>query len=106
MVQTAPTQHGGYAAHNAVQLVRGGAPYFTLLEDLIDRAKESIHFQVYIYDGDETGTRITEALIRAAQRGVKVYLLVDGYASHSLSPTLISSIAKAGIYFRWFEPML
>ena len=49
--------------------------------------------------------RITDALIRAAQRGVKVYMLIDGYASRSLSPAVIDTIKKAGIHFRWFEPL-
>jgi len=45
-------------------------------------------------------------LIRAANRGVKVYMLLDGYASRPFgdSPTL-DEIRKAGIHFRWFEPL-
>jgi cardiolipin synthase A/B len=96
----------GYTSHNTVELIRGGAPYFQLLETLINQALESIHLQVYIYEQDETGTRITNALIRAAQRGVKVFLLLDGYASRSLEPEVIVSLEKCGIQFRWFEPVL
>jgi len=96
----------GYSSHNTIQLVRGGIHYFDLLEELIDRAKESIHLQVYIYEEDETGLRVTHALIRAAQRGVKVYMLLDGYASRALSEASITDIRKAGIHFRWFEPLL
>lgn len=95
----------GYSSHNSIQLVRGGSPYFDLLEKLIDGAKESIHLQAYIYEGDETGTRITNALLRAAKRGVKVYVLLDGYASRSLSNAIIDDMRKAGIHFRWFEPL-
>ena len=76
-----------------------------MLVDLIDRAKESIHLQVYIYENDETGMLVTHALMRAAQRGVKVYLLLDGYASRSLSSDTIIMIREADIYFRWFEPL-
>ncbi|HPW62138.1 MAG TPA: phospholipase D-like domain-containing protein [Cyclobacteriaceae bacterium] len=95
----------GYTAHNTIELVSGGSAYFDLLVRLIDEAKESIHLQIYIYEADETGTRITEALMRAAWRGVKVYMLLDGYASRSLEPEMIVNIRKAGIYFRWFEPL-
>jgi cardiolipin synthase A/B len=70
----------GYTAHNTIELIRGGFAYFDLLTRLIDEAKETIHLQIYIYEADETGIRITEALMQAAGRGVKVYMLLDGYA--------------------------
>lgn len=95
----------GYTAHNTIELVNGGSAYFDLLVRLIDEAKETIHLQIYIYEADETGQRITEALMRAARRGVKVFMLLDGYASRSLEPEMIVNIRKSGIYFRWFEPL-
>lgn len=106
MINPPLSARNGYSQNNSIRLIRGGAPYFTLLEELIDSAKQSIHLQVYIYEGDETGTRITNALIRAAQRGVKVYMLLDGYASRPLPATMVDDIKKAGIHFRWFEPLL
>ena len=95
----------GYSSHNTVELISGGASYFDLLEKLIDQAKETIHIQIYIYEADETGERVTGALVRAAQRGVNVYLLLDGYASRKLSPDMLETIRKSGIHFRWFEPL-
>lgn len=44
---------------------------------MIESAKRSIDFQVYIFDLDESGILVMDALIRAAQRGVKVRLLLD-----------------------------
>ncbi len=96
----------GYTSNNIIHLVRGGSPYFELLEKLIDEARTSIHLQMYIYEDDETGHQIAQALIRAAGRGVLVYLLLDGYASDSLSSEFIRSIRGAGINLRWFEPLL
>lgn len=95
-----------YTTNNTSRLIRGGLPYFDLLEQLIDRAKTSIHLQVYIYEEDETGSRITSALLRAAERGVKVYLLLDRYASSALPESTVQSIIDAGINFRWFEPLV
>ncbi|HTE31448.1 MAG TPA: phospholipase D-like domain-containing protein [Chryseolinea sp.] len=96
---------GGYSANNSVRLIRGGSPYFDALEMLIDQAKETIHFQVYIMESDETGMRISNALMRAAGRGVKVYMLLDGYASSALSEQVVNDFRTAGIHFRWFEPL-
>jgi cardiolipin synthase len=99
-------QKGGYTTHNGIELIRGGAPFFDLLERLIDDAVHSIHFQMYIYEDDETGNRISAALIRAANRGVKVYMLLDGYASRPFAnSSMLTDLKNAGINFRWFEPL-
>lgn len=85
--------------------MRGGAEYFDLLENLIVGAKESIHFQTYIFNNDETGARVADALMNAAKRGVQVYLLLDGFASQSLPSKFILSLREAGIHFRFFQPL-
>jgi cardiolipin synthase len=97
--------NSSYTAHNNVRLVPGGKEYFDLLEKLIDQAKETIHLQVYIYDADDTGKRIAQALLSAAKRSVKVYLMADGYASKSISPSFIEELTAGGIHFRFFEPL-
>lgn len=71
---------------------------------LIDNAKEEIHFQTYIFDADETGTLIIDKLINASSRGVRVLLLCDGYATDFPS-SVIQRFKEAGIQFRYFEPL-
>ncbi|MCE2894799.1 MAG: phospholipase D-like domain-containing protein [Flammeovirgaceae bacterium] len=88
------------------RLIHGGKEYFSLLKDLIGQAKESIYIQTYIFDEDQTGTDIANELRAAAQRGVKVFLLVDGYASGQLSHSFISGLKEAGIEFRMFDTLL
>jgi len=95
-----------YLVKNRIRLVKGGQEYFDLLEDLIHQAKTIIHLQVYIYDDDFTGKIIGDALIKAAQRNVQVFLLVDGYASQSLAGTYIKQLKDAGIHFHYFQPLL
>lgn len=95
-----------YTAYNIVQLVRGGKEFFRLLEEMINNARHTFHLQIYIYDADETGTRIAEALKAAAKRGVKVYLLVDGYASQKLPEEFIADLKSSGVHFRRFAPIL
>ena len=95
-----------YTIHNNVRIVRGGADYFDAIEQLADNARYSIHLQTYIFDEDETGKKVAEALIRAARRKVLVYILVDGYASQDLSPAFISHLRESCVHFSFFEPML
>src|SRR5688572_17054216 len=94
-----------FTGPNRVELVRGGKPYFDLLLKLIEEAQETIHLQVYIFDGDETGQQVADALIAAAKRKVAVFVLVDGYASRSLDRALIERVRAAGVCFRFFEPL-
>lgn len=94
-----------YTALNKVQLIRGGKPYFDLLLQLIRSAKESIHLQTYIYDDDETGIRVAEALKAAVARNVQVHVLVDGYASQVLKQSFIDDLRNSGIHFKMFEPL-
>jgi cardiolipin synthase A/B len=95
----------GYTHHNKVRLVHGGKDYFSTLLELIDQAKITIHLQTYIFDGDETGRMVADALLRAAARQVQVFILLDGYASQHLPHPIIKEWKDIGIHFRWFWPL-
>jgi cardiolipin synthase len=94
-----------YTKYNNVKLIRGGKNYFDLLRQVINQARDSIHLQMYIFNDDETGNQIAAALMDAAKRGVKVYMVIDGYASRNLSAEYISNLKNTGINFRWFNPI-
>lgn len=95
-----------YTTRNRISLVHSGEDYFSLLFKLIEKAKQVIHLQTYIYENDVTGRKVAEALKDAAKRGVSVYLHVDGYASQKLRGEFRYDLEKAGVYFKFFEPLL
>jgi cardiolipin synthase len=97
-------QHFVYSL-NKVELIRGGADYFDLIKKLIADARHSIHFQTYIFENDETGSLVADALVAAAKRNVKVCLLVDGYASQDLPSSFVEYLRASGVQFRFFEPL-
>ncbi len=82
----------------------GGREYFELLATLTANAQQVIHFHTYIIDPDKTGMHFLNGLMEAARRGVKVYLLCDGYATR-LPDSVVAQLRKAGIHFRYFEPL-
>lgn len=100
-----PSRHD-YRSGHTIELLRSGENFFASCEKVIDEAKHYIHFQTYIVDDDLTGRRIVDALIRAAERGVRVYFLLDAYGGDSFSKDLINKVEKAGILFRLFSPGL
>ncbi|KQW53117.1 phospholipase [Nocardioides sp. Root1257] len=52
----------------------------------IDGAQKQILFETYIWKGDEVGERFKAALAAAADRGVEVYCIYDGFANIVVSP--------------------
>ncbi|MCE2848618.1 MAG: phospholipase D-like domain-containing protein [bacterium] len=94
-----------FTFYNKAELIRGGRSYFSTLHDMIDNASKSIQLQVYIFEEDDTGTEVASRLIKAANRGVKVQVLLDGYASKGLSNGFKNSMRETGIQLRFFEPI-
>ncbi|GCD89359.1 phosphatidylserine/phosphatidylglycerophosphate/cardiolipin synthase family protein [Nocardioides sp. LS1] len=52
----------------------------------IEGARRQILFETYIWKGDEIGERFKAALAAAADRGVEVYCIYDGFANLVVSP--------------------
>lgn len=91
---------------NRVDLLECGVAYFPALRDAIDAAQHEVDLQTYIFANDATGRMIAEALSRAAQRGVRVRVLVDGFGSYGLSPELVQGMRDAGVDWLVFRPEL
>ena len=89
---------------NLITLLKTGAEYFPQLEAEIDAARHEIHLETYIFRADATGRAIADALARAAQRGVVVRVLVDGYGSQDLDPALVKRMEAAGVQLLVYRP--
>ena len=64
----------------------------------IGAAARSVHLLYYIFENDETGHRVSEALIGAARRGLKVRLLADAIGSKAfLKAPLPRQLVMAGV---------
>lgn len=105
MISDLTSKSNGYLKNNRVTLVTGGKDYFEHILQLIKRAQDTLHLQTYIFKDDITGRMVAEALIHAAQRGVKVFLMLDGYASQGLAKEFINELKRGGIHFKFFEPL-
>jgi len=93
-----------YAGGNDLQLLRNGEQYFPALVAAIDAAREEVFLESYIYADDETGSLVTDALARAASRGVATRLLVDGFGAKEFAPRFRKVLAAAGAGFLVFRP--
>jgi cardiolipin synthase len=80
-----------------------GKNYFDYYLKLINEAQDSIHLHTYIFDMDSFGSRVFEALSRAALRGVQVHLLIDSFGSKNFSTQYEMELKSINIYFHRFN---
>jgi cardiolipin synthase A/B len=89
---------------NRITLLRSGAEYFPAIEAAIRAARREIYLESYIYEADETGWRITNALADAARRGVAVHVLVDGFGAKGMPPEMVQGLQRAGVQRLVYRP--
>ena len=89
---------------NTVSLLRDGPATFDVMCDAIAAARETVVVEAYILRSDETGQRIGNALIAAAERGVKVRLLSDWIGMRGVSGNFLATLTAAGIEHLVFNP--
>jgi cardiolipin synthase A/B len=92
--------------NNRLSLLHNGEAYFPAIETALDGALHEIYVQSYIFENDNTGRRIAKTLRRAAMRGVKTHLLIDGFGSSRLPQALIDEIEAGGAKVLKFRPKI
>jgi len=89
---------------NRLELIESGAARLAELLRIIGQAEESLRLIFYIFDSDESGRRVRDALLEAAGRGVRVRLLVDGFGCSTAEPDFFEPIKEAGGDYCVFNP--
>lgn len=72
---------------------------------LADAAERSLDVQYYIWRHDISGSLLFKALVRAAERGVRVRLLLDDHSTSGLDAILADLDAHPNIEIRLFNPL-
>jgi cardiolipin synthase len=94
-----------FSGDNEVQLLRGGAALFPAMLAAIRRARHEVWVASYIYHHDGPARAVIDALRAAAQRGVRVRLVVDGFGSHQSLGVLSEALAGSGVALAVFRPL-
>ncbi|MCF2906506.1 cardiolipin synthase [Octadecabacter sp. CECT 8868] len=91
---------------NRAELMANAAATNARLIADIDAAQSHVHVLYYIWLGDQTGTDVAHALIRAARRGVICRAMADGLGSRALikSP-LWQDMKDAGVHMAAALPL-
>lgn len=72
---------------------------------LAEAAEKSLDVQYYIWHGDQTGQLLAERLLRAADRGVRVRLLLDDLGTAADDAQLLALDAHPNFEVRLFNPV-
>ncbi|VVC77135.1 putative cardiolipin synthase YwiE [Aquicella siphonis] len=71
----------------------------------IDNAESTIDIEVYIFENDSVGDQVANVLCRAASKGVKIRILVDGVGSISWGGKIANQLETAGIRVKVYHPL-
>ncbi len=94
-----------YSRSNHLSLLHRGAEFFPALIHAIDAAHAEIYLETYIFAIDDTANQVRDALIRAASRGVMVYVLVDWLGTGKSTVALLQAeFEPSGVHFVAFNP--
>jgi cardiolipin synthase A/B len=93
-----------FTVGNTVRLLKSGDAFFPALIGRIDAAEHHVSLETYIFSDDTAGHAVSEALMNAARRGVRVRVITDGIGTDKLP--LFDEWQKAGIDHRIYNPRL
>ena len=86
------------------RIINVGIDGFKTRMELIEAAQKTLDLQYYIFRGDETGRLLTEQLRHAAERGVRVRILVDDADTEKGDQQLLQLAAYPSVEIRIFNP--
>ncbi|MFB6327116.1 cardiolipin synthase ClsB [uncultured Pantoea sp.] len=89
---------------NRLLLLENGEAFFPRVFGAIQRAERTVLIETFILFEDEVGNALHRELLAAAQRGVRVEVMVDGYGSAELSDQFVNSLTSAGVRFIYYDP--
>jgi cardiolipin synthase len=78
--------------------------YFSSLLSLISTARHSIEVESYIFELDSIGRSVVDSLVRAAARGVRVRVMVDGMGTWFTQDELKDAFSGSGVQFKIYHP--
>ena len=98
---TPPQISGGHQLH----LLQGGVAFFPAVVGAIDASHHEVRLETYIFSFDPSGEQVAAALVRAAQRGVAVYLMMDGIGTPNVPAQWMRQFDESGVQWHLFSPL-
>ncbi len=94
-----------HAGQSGVYVLEKGEEALLARAWLADHARSTIEVQYFIWSTDNIGILASEALLRAAERGVKVRVIVDDLLMDAPDETLLALATHPNIDIRIYNPV-
>ncbi len=88
---------------HTVQLLEGGRALFPALVEAIDASRVEVRMETYIFSFEAAGELVAGALERAAGRGVRVFLMMDGFGTPHVPALWVARFDAAGVQWQQFS---
>ena len=90
---------------NQFTLLPEASRFLPAMFEAVHAAQHYILVELYLMESGELAEQVSDALINAAQRGVDVCLLLDGYGSMGLASEERQRLRQGGVKLRFFNPI-
>jgi len=98
-------RHFSWRAGNQLHFLDQGSAFFPAMLTEIDQATEYVLLEVYLVKSGQLVDLWLQHLLSAAERGVQVALLLDGFGASGLAEADRQRLQEAGIRINWFNPL-
>lgn len=98
------SQAGLLSSYQEVTLFTSGNDFFSSLIRDISNAKNYIHMEYFIFKNDQLGNELFSSIMKKAEEGVKIKLILDG--TNTLTLKKLKEFKSLGIEVELFFPSL
>lgn len=89
---------------NTFGVLINGDQVFPAMLQAIDAARERVSFETYVYEEGRVAGQFTDALERAARRGVTVNVILDAIGTVKMARSQLKRLEEAGCHVLNFNP--
>ncbi len=93
-----------HADNSGFRIIPAGVDGFLIRMQMINAAQKTLDLQYFIFRGDHTGQLLTDAVLRAADRGVRVRILLDDGETQPGDEQITRLAAYPSVEIRIFNP--
>lgn len=95
----------GWRSDNQFSLLNDGPAFFPRMLAAIDAANQQVELELYLIESGRCVEALLNSLCAAAQRGVTVRCLIDGYGAQGLHANERGRLSACGVEFRCYNPV-
>lgn len=90
---------------NSVVLLEDSINWIPAMRAAIENSQQFVLVELYLVESGKLLDEVIEVLVRAAERGICIYILLDGYGSAKISRKHKKKLEHKNIILQWFNPL-